>query len=109
MRRYLDEHWEVLRHGIRVFRQPGPFAHHKLAVVDERWVLLGSANLDPRSFRLNFEFNVEAYDVNLAKQMAQWYDEVEARSHQVTLGEVDSRPKWKRLRDGTFKMFSPHL
>ena len=101
--------WQLLKRGIRVLRQPPPFVHSKLLVVDERWVLLGSANLDPRSFRLNFEFNVEAYDDRLANDLCRWLDERIAASHEVTLAEVDARPLWKRLRDGTAKMFSPHL
>ncbi|MCO6438309.1 MAG: cardiolipin synthase [Phycisphaerae bacterium] len=101
--------WQLLEHGIRVYLRPPPFVHTKLMVVDERWVLLGSANLDRRSFRLNFEFNVEAYDVELARQMAAWLDEDAAKCHQVTLEEMDTRPMWKRLRDGTAKLLSPQL
>lgn len=101
--------WQLLKRGIRVLRQPPPFTHTKLLVVDERWVLLGSANLDPRSLRLNFEFNVEAYDSRLAYDMCRWLGERIAASHEVTLAEMDARPLWRRLRDGTVKMFSPHL
>ena len=101
--------WQLLKRGIRVFRQPPPFVHTKLLIVDERWILFGSANLDPRSFRLNFEFNVEAYDHRLAHDMSRWLDGRIAASHETTLEEMDSRPLWRRLRDGLAKMFSPHL
>lgn len=101
--------WQLLVRGIEVYRHPPPFVHTKLMVVDDRWVLLGSANLDPRSFRLNFEFNVEAYDPELARSLVGWYDETIRRSDQVSLAEVDSRPLPQRLRDGLVKMFSPHL
>ena len=46
---------EVLGHGVRVWLTPPPFEHTKLMVVDEEWVLFGSANWDARSLRLNFE------------------------------------------------------
>lgn len=101
--------WQLLQHGIRVFRRPPPFVHTKLMVVDERWTLLGSANLDPRSFRLNFEFNVEAYHVTLARQLASRLDRDAAESHEVTLTEMDARPFWHRLRDGCAKLLSPQL
>ena len=77
--------WQFLERGIRVFRRPPPFAHAKLLIVDDRWVLLGSANLDPRSLRLNFEFNVEAYDVALARDLSAWFDGVLPAAHEVTL------------------------
>jgi cardiolipin synthase len=101
--------WQVLERGIKVYRHPPPFVHSKALIVDDRWVLLGSANLDRRSFRLNFEFNVEAYDEKLAATMNEWFDSVLERARPVTLEEMDSRPAWRRLRDGLAKTFSPHL
>ena len=58
--------WQVLQRGCRVWLTPPPFDHTKLMVVDGAWSLIGSANWDPRSLRLNFEFNVECYDRDLA-------------------------------------------
>ena len=101
--------WQLLEHGVRVYRRPPPFVHTKLMIVDERWILLGSANLDRRSFRLHFEFNVEAYDTELAGRLARWMDGLIESSEQVTLEQMDSRPTWQRLRDGLAKMVSPHL
>lgn len=101
--------WQVLEHGVRVVRRPPPFVHTKLMTVDDQWICLGSANLDPRSFRLNFEFNVEAYDASLAQSLGQWLATLASGGEQVTLADVDARPGWKRLRDGTVKLFSPWL
>ncbi len=101
--------WQLLEHGVQVVRRPPPFVHTKLLIVDERWVLLGSANLDRRSFRLNFELNVEAYDAELALGLSRWLDGVVAASQPVTLEDVDNRPGWKRLRDGWVKLFSSYL
>lgn len=101
--------WQLLEHGIHVYRRKPPFIHTKLVLVDDRWAFFGSANLDPRSFRLNFEFNVEAYDPVLASNLSRWLDGLVPECHRVTLEEVDSRPMHVRLRDGCFKLFSPHL
>jgi cardiolipin synthase len=101
--------WEFLEHGVRIVRRPPPFVHTKLLVVDDRWTLLGSANLDPRSLRLNFEFNVEAYDVSLARNLADWLERLAAEGERVTLQSIDSRPAHHRLRDGIAKLFSPWL
>jgi cardiolipin synthase len=101
--------WELLQQGVRVFYQPAPFAHSKLMVVDGLWCLVGSANLDPRSLRLNFEFNLEVYD----RQLAAWLEEMMAaamgRGREVTLEEMDGRPLPERLRDGAAKLLSPYL
>ena len=59
--------WQVLERGCRVWLSPPPFDHTKLMVVDGAWTLLGSANWDPRSLRLNFEFDVECYGAELAR------------------------------------------
>lgn len=100
---------ELLEKGIRVFRFPPPFVHTKLMVVDERWCLFGSANMDPRSLRLNFEFNVEAYDPGLASNLHRWLEGRIATTPEVTLDQIRARHTLARLRDGTVKMFSPHL
>ena len=101
--------WQLLEHSVRIFRRPAPFVHTKLLIVDERWILLGSANLDRRSFRLNFEFNVEAYDSELASKLSVWLDGLIATAEPVTLEQMDSRPAWRRFRDGLAKMLSPQL
>jgi cardiolipin synthase len=101
--------WQLLEHGIRVYRHPPPFVHTKLLLVDERWTLLGSSNLDRRSFRLNFEFNVEAYDVDLARDLSRRVDEHLARAEEVSLEEIDSRPLRRRFRDSSAKLLSPFL
>lgn len=101
--------WQVMEHGVRVYRRKPPFVHTKLMIVDDEATLLGSANMDPRSFRLNFEFNVEVYDAELSSKLGVWMDDVIATADEVTLGEIDARPKHVRLRDGFFKLMSPFL
>jgi cardiolipin synthase len=101
--------WELLKHGVRVRYQPAPFVHTKLFLVDDCWGLIGSANLDPRSLRLNFEFNLEVYDEQFVGTMNQHFAAAAARSEEVLLADMDSRPIWERLRDSSAKLFSPYL
>ena len=100
---------QLLNHGVRVYRRPAHFVHTKLIIVDERWLLLGSANLDLRSFRLNFEFNVECYDTNLAGELSAWLQSLRATAQHVTMEEMAKRLQLCRLRDGLAKMCSPFL
>ncbi|MFZ5876924.1 MAG: phospholipase D-like domain-containing protein [Nitrospirota bacterium] len=101
--------WEVLQYGARVYYQPGPFVHSKLLAVDETYALMGSANLDPRSLRLNFEFNLEIYDRDAAASLSQHFDTTRDRSREVTLADMDGRPLPERLRDAAAKLFAPYL
>lgn len=101
--------WEMLQHGTRIYYQPPPFAHSKLLLIDDHYALVGSANLDPRSLRLNFEFNLEIYDRSLTTQLSGHFDQICALSRQIMLDEVDSRPLAMKLLDSFVKLFSPYL
>jgi cardiolipin synthase len=101
--------WELLRWGVRVFYQPGPFAHSKLFVVDNDYVQIGSANLDPRSLRLNFELAVEVFDKALVGELVDHCLAVREKSREVTLEEVDNRSLPVRIRDSLAWLFSPYL
>jgi cardiolipin synthase len=101
--------WELLRWGVRVFYQPGDFNHSKLFIVDDSYVQVGSANLDPRSLRLNFELAVEVFDPDFAASLIGHCLETRGRSREVTLEEVDGRPLPVKLRDSMAWLFSPYL
>ncbi|WP_258867957.1 phospholipase D-like domain-containing protein [Alkalilimnicola ehrlichii] len=101
--------WQVLEFDCRVWLTPPPFDHSKLMVVDGTWSLIGSANWDPRSLRLNFEFNVECYNGHLAQALEKEVDDRIAHARQITLQDVDSRSLPVRLRDGVFRLFTPYL
>jgi len=101
--------WQVLGRGCNVWMSPPPFDHTKLMVVDGAWAMFGSGNWDDRSMRLNFEFNVETYDRDLAGALDQQITAVIAQSRRKTLAEVDGRSLPIRLRDGIARLFSPYL
>ncbi len=101
--------WELLQHGVRIFYQPPPFVHSKLFLVDDDYLLLGSANLDPRSLRLNFELNVEVYDPVLVEALDLHVGQVLERSQELSLEEIDARGIPERLRDAACWLFSPYL
>ena len=78
-------------------------------LVDGLWTLMGSGNWDPRSLRLNFEFNVEIYDRALAAQLAQHVEKLRGTARQVSLADMDARKLPIRLRDGVARLMSPYL
>lgn len=101
--------WQVLERGCRVWLSPPPFDHTKLMVIDGLWTLFGSANWDPRSLRLNFEFDVESYDPGLVGQLEQYALKKRLAARQVSLEDVDARSLPARLRDGVARLLSPYL
>ena len=101
--------WQVLEHGCRLWLSPPPFDHSKLFIVDDNWALVGSTNWDPRSLRLNFEFNVECYDPALARMLHRVFEAILKQSRRVTAQDMDARPLPMRLRDGIARLFAPYL
>jgi len=101
--------WELLERGARVFCQPAPFSHTKIYLVDDHYVQIGSANLDPRSLRLNFELMVEVYGREAGELAAGFFRDALARSREVTLEEVDGRSLPVRFRDSLAWLFQPYL
>ena len=78
-------------------------------IVDGIWALIGSTNWDPRSLRLNFEFNVECYDSDLVSKLNELIDRKAESARGVTLEEVDGRSFTVRLRDGLARLLTPYL
>ena len=60
---------ELLRHGVKIFEYEAGINHAKVALVDEEWLMVGSANLDVRSMRLNFELNALVRDPATAAKL----------------------------------------
>jgi cardiolipin synthase len=101
--------WQILKRGCRIWLTPPPFDHSKLMIVDDFWSFIGSANWDPRSLRLNFEFNVECYDQDFAGALNRIFDEKLQNARPVTLQDVDGRSLPLKLRDGVARLLTPFL
>jgi cardiolipin synthase len=101
--------WQLLERGCRIWLTPPPFDHSKLMVIDDAWCMIGSANWDPRSLRLNFELNVECYSQQLALMINEQIDLKQKLARQVGLQEVDQRPLPTRFLDGIARLASPYL
>lgn len=109
-------HWAMLatipyliERGCRVLLTPPPFDHTKLFIVDQAWSLVGSTNWDPRSLRLNFEFNIECYSEDLGRQLTEQVNAHLTNVRELQLDDLQSRPLLVRLRDSTARVFSPYL
>lgn len=101
--------WELLQHEVKIYYQPPPFAHTKLFVIDGVYAQIGSANLDPRSLRLNFELNLEVIDAECVAGLADYARAIRHLSSKITLQKIDRRPLAARIRDAACWLFMPYL
>ncbi len=100
---------ELLRWGVSIYFQPTPFCHAKLLQIDDRYLLIGSANLDPRSLRLNFEVGVEVFSPTTCSIIQGYFEKVLERSQPATESLLNDRSIPARLRDSAAALFSPYL
>jgi cardiolipin synthase len=91
--------------GCRIWLLAAPFDHSKLMTIDDSWSLIGSANWDTRSFRLNFELNVELHDAEFARALAKAMQP----ERRLTLADIDADPLPIRLRNSAARLLQPYL
>ncbi len=87
----------LLDAGIEIYEYQPTMYHCKLMIVDDIWVSVGSCNFDNRSFRLNDEANLNAYDAELARRLAADFDADLNRSKRITPEAWRNRPLTQRL------------
>lgn len=101
--------WELLLWDVKIYLKQPPFAHTKLVLIDGQYIMAGSANLDARSLRLNYELGVEIFDAELAEKLGRYVQTAISHSRPATLKEMDGRPFWQRIRDAFCWLFSSYL
>ncbi len=101
--------WQYLQYGVNIYYQPPPFVHSKLLIIDEHYCQFGSANLDARSLRLNFELNVEVDDSEFCKSLVDKIEKDRQVSTKITHKELLERPFVVRIRDAFCWLLTPYL
>jgi cardiolipin synthase len=87
----------LLKAGIRIFEYRGGMTHVKALLVDDLWSVIGTTNLDNRSFEHNDEVNVAVRDEAVTARLTADFDGDLARSREVTLDAWERRPVWEKL------------
>jgi cardiolipin synthase len=100
---------ELLAVGCRIFESAPPFDHSKIFLIDGVWSFLGSTNWDPRSLRLNFEFNLACHDAELCQRLAAEMDAKMVGCREITHEMLGAAPVFQRLRNGFARLFIPAL
>lgn len=93
--------------GVGFYRHQDGFMHQKVSVVDSGLATVGSANLDNRSFRLNFEMTVEVRDEAFASEVAAMLEQDFAKARRVDPKEPAENGFWFRLKVRAANLLSP--
>jgi cardiolipin synthase len=95
--------------GLTVFLQPAPFVHTKAIVIDDKYALVGSANLDPRSLRLNFELGVEIFSKEFNDELSHYFKSKLAECEKLNPESLKNQPLARRIRNAVAWLFTPYL
>ncbi|WP_262315314.1 cardiolipin synthase [Lacticaseibacillus parakribbianus] len=95
--------------GAEIYFYEAGFLHAKVMVVDAAIASVGSANMDFRSFGLNFEANAFVYDHDLAAQLQDIFTADVAKSRRVTAADFAAMPRWLRFKQTFSRLISPIL
>lgn len=87
---------ELLEAGIEIHEWPYPILHSKTMAVDGKWLMVGSANMDGRSYFLNYEAVLAASDETLARIAHSRFEEDLTKAKPLTLAEWQTRPASQR-------------
>jgi cardiolipin synthase len=105
-RSYYDQ---LLANGVKIYEyQPG-ILHAKSMVVDDGWATVGSANMDVRSFRLNFEVNAAIYGPAFANELAEVFERDLQQARRVTMDDVENKRITSRMAESLARVLSPVL
>ena len=101
--------FEAVRAGVRIFRyQPG-FVHQKVVLIDDEISAIGSANMDNRSFRLNFEVMLLTVDETFAREVEHMLLDDFALAREITEADIKSTHRLQQLGMRVARLVSPVL
>ncbi|MDU1314647.1 cardiolipin synthase [Clostridium septicum] len=100
---------DLLEVGVKIYRYQRGFIHSKTIVADGKVSSIGTANLDIRSFKLNFEINAVIYDEEFSKKQEQIFFKDEQDCKLVTREEYESRSRGLKIKEAIIRLIAPIL
>lgn len=100
---------DLLAAGVQIHEYTPRMLHAKTLVVDDAFAAVGSANMDTRSFRLNYEVTAVLYGPEAPRVLAEAFTRDLARAHAVTRGELGSAKLTRRVVEAAARVLSPLL
>jgi len=96
----------LLRIGVKIYEYTNIFVHSKILIIDDTLASVGSVNLDPRSFHLNFEVTT-IFENQAVKDLVKSFNIDLTKSTNIDLEDWKKRNIFARLAQGWFNLFSP--
>jgi cardiolipin synthase len=100
---------ELVAAGVRIFEYGPPVLHAKTLVVDDLVGIVGTANADPRSFKLNFEVVLAAWDPTTCDALAAAFADDLKHAHEITEATIAAWSLPRRIASAGARLFSPIL
>jgi cardiolipin synthase len=98
---------DLLEAGMKIYELQGKFIHAKTLITDDMLSVIGSANLDFRSFETNFEINCYLYDPHIALHNKEIFLQDMEQCTEINYEEWTKRPKWKKFFESVMRLFAP--
>lgn len=98
---------DLLKSGVKIFEYQKGIVHSKLMIADDAWSFVGSANMDIRSFRLNFELNLVTHDGELSRRIESQLEADLLESTEVRWREFRDRPWSQRMKESVLRLLAP--
>jgi len=99
----------LIRAGVEIREHDTIMLHSKVVIVDQNWAMVGSANIDERSFRLNFELTTLLYGPELTEQLYRDFEALRKQSRLATARAAADLPFGESLVLGLARLASPLL
>ena len=99
----------LVNNGVKVYRYDNGFLHAKTMITDDTIASVGSANLDFRSFELNFECNAFCYDADLTRQLKAIYEKDLEHCTELTPEYFEKQSRWRKFKQYFSRLLSPIL
>lgn len=101
---------KILEAGGEVYFYKNGFQHSKVIIMDNKMVSMGTANMDVRSFQLNFEANAFIYDEEIAKKFSEKFlQDIRENSYSLSYQEYLRRSNWVKIKENVSRLGSPIL
>lgn len=100
---------ELCESGVEVYEYDHGMLHSKVVVIDDVWAMVGSANMDQRSFRINFELTMLLYDAGLADRLHDDFERLRYDARRVSPKGLDHWSFRESILLGVARLVSPLL
>ena len=97
---------ELVECGVEVYEFTDGMLHSKIIVIDEKWGMYGSINMDHRSFRHNFEISAIAYTDDTARELSKAFELYQGKSELLSQEVVDGHSAWEEMKEGAARLLA---